>query len=136
MSLFGKRGARASGYVPDWVFAGLEPVGRFEFDPQNFGGSTSELITNRLEFLKLRQGDPARFISEIAQVALPAGGWKLYGAFSLLWECDYLQDVPANPDATALLMAGVDFHRGHGRPFAALRIDERAAYLRAGGEPW
>jgi hypothetical protein len=119
------------------VIPGLEPFGRFEFDPQGSDVDVSKLITNDYALLKLKQQDPDRFIAEIAAAAIPAGGWTLFGAMKLLWEYDYLKAVPDNPDATAILMAGAEVARSMGVPYAQLwRMDERAAFIRAGGSPW
>lgn len=139
MGLFSRRSqgtGRAEGsYLPANVIPGLEPFGRFEFEPV---GSTFDpsVITNNYALLQLKIQDPDRFIAEIAAAAIPAGGWTLFGAMKLLWEYDYLDSVPDNPDATALLLAGVDLARSMGKRYEQLRIGERAAFVRAGGSPW
>jgi hypothetical protein len=142
MGLFSRRsqGTRSAGssYLPANVIPGLEPFGRFEFDPRGSGVDPSRLITNGYALAQLKQNDPNRFIAEIAAAAIPAGGWTLLGAMKLLWEFSYLESVPDNPDATAILMAGVELARGMGLlpSIAHLSIDERFAYARAGGNPW
>jgi hypothetical protein len=129
-------GRPGSSYLPANVIPGLEPFGRFEFDPQGSGVDTSTLITHDYALLQLKKQDPDRFIAEIAAAAIPAGSWTLFGAMKFLWEYDYLETVPDNPDATAVLMAGVELARSMGMPYVQLRIDERAAFVRAGGSPW
>ena len=138
MGLFSRRReAEGQGsYLPPHVIPGLEPYGRFAFDPQGSGVDPLTLMTNEYDFLLLRRNDPDRFIAEIAAAAIPAGGWTLLGAMKLLWECDYLQAIPANADATAILASGCDLARGMGFLWAQLRMDEQAAYVRAGGHPW
>ncbi len=42
-----------------------------------------------------------------------------------------MKDVPANPDATAILLAGVDFMQNMGHDARYLNLDENAAYARA-----
>jgi hypothetical protein len=103
--------------LPQGLLAELEPWGRFGYDPTSFTQDPFNSpfpIIHSYDFLQLIRADRQRFVSELAEHALPRGGWASFGAFKLLGECNYLDDPVAasqNPDIARILRAGIGFLR-------------------------
>jgi hypothetical protein len=110
MGLFGKR-QRDTGAVrlPAEFARTLEQYGRWTFDPPGSGIDPSQIGGGNIEYelFMLAQNDSDAFIRAVAAVALPAGGWALYGGSRAVWNA-VGTDVD-HPDYLALLDASIDF---------------------------
>jgi hypothetical protein len=114
MGLFSRKdsdGGRPSrsNFFPREFESELASWGQFSLNPTAYSGAVWFPIINSYEFMQLRQQNHDRFIEEVA--ALPVEGWATYGAFKLLSECGYINDVPSNPSATQVFRAGLEYMR-------------------------
>jgi len=110
MGLFGKR-QQDTGAVrlPADFARTLEQYGRWTFDPPGSGIDPSQIGGGNIEYelFMLAQNDSDAFIRAVVAVAIPAGGWALYGGSRAVWNA-VGTDVD-HPDYLALLDASIDF---------------------------
>ncbi len=114
MGLFGNRSRRSEGMFPPTLRHDLEMYGRFEFDPA--GGIESDRIYLHLlaPYLETAQADPVGFTAALARLALPIGGWTVYGAAHLI--VDLIGDVD-DENYLAMQDAAIEWvlSQGHSR---------------------
>jgi hypothetical protein len=110
MGLFGKRQQNTGGMrLPAGFADTLEQYGRWTFDPPGSGIDPSQIGGASIEYelFMLAQADSDAFIRAIAAVAIPVGGWAVYGGARAVWNA-VGTDVD-HPDYLALLDASIDF---------------------------
>lgn len=116
----------------------LEQYGRWEFDPQGSGLQPPRINGEPIEvaLYMLAQPDHDAFISAVAAVALPAGGWAVYGGTRAVWN-SVGTDVQ-HPDYLAMLDASIEFIRrqGYGQMHLAGYEMDRWAATRGQTEAW
>jgi hypothetical protein len=110
MGLFGRRQQNTSAVrLPADFARTLEQYGRWTFDPPGSGIDPSQIGGGNIEYelFTRAQDDSDAFIQAVAAVAIPAGGWALYGGSRAIWNA-VGTDVD-HPDYLALLDASIDF---------------------------
>ncbi|HTU79666.1 MAG TPA: hypothetical protein VMF09_12985 [Solirubrobacteraceae bacterium] len=120
MGLFGKRQQNTGAVrLPADFARTLEQYGRWTFDPPGSGIDPSQIGGGNIEYelFMLAQDDSDAFVRAVAAVALPAGGWALYGGSRAVLNA-VGTDVD-HPDYLALLDASIDFI---GRQYGMARL--------------
>lgn len=112
IGLFGKtrRAAPTGGLrLPADFGRTLEQYGRFTFDPAGSGIDPGQIGDGAFEYelWVLAQPDADAFIRAVAAVAIPAGGWAVYGGAKAVWN-SVGTDVE-HPDYLAMLDASIEF---------------------------
>ena len=77
----------------------LEQYGRWQFDPQGSGLQPPSMDGQRdgARALPARPADGDAFVSTVAAVALPAGGWTVYGGTRAVWNAGRERRAPRLP---------------------------------------
>ncbi|MFL5661872.1 MAG: hypothetical protein ACJ8BW_11045 [Ktedonobacteraceae bacterium] len=104
--------------LPRDIVSKLERFGQHEFNPQAYPSDGAEMGRLVGELYSFASSDPERFLVALAQAALPAGGWTVYGASCILWEC-FSSDAGAlalHPAYKAIRDAAINFLRSNGVP--------------------
>jgi hypothetical protein len=125
-------GPGGGSYFPRDTLDWLAQVGRFEWDPQKY--PMPEVRIDKM--YNLAQADRARFLRELAALAVPAGGWAALGAKYVL--LDVLPIDTDTPHFNAIAAAGYQFLRDHGVPPNRLSPNDRTLWQRVNtsSEPW
>lgn len=129
MGLFSRRGAQPAGVQLPRDFARrVEQYGRWTFDPRGSGLSDPGL--DEYELYTIAQANPDGFISAVADVALPAGGWAAYGGARAVWNA--VGTNSSHPGYLAMLDVAIDFvvqqfGTAHLAPFEMRRLRDRGA---------
>src|SRR2546421_73039 len=79
------------------------------------GAEMGELVG---ELYAFASSDPERFLVALAQAVLPVGGWAVYGASCILWEC-FSSDagvLAQHPAYKAIRDGAINFLRSNGVP--------------------
>lgn len=104
--------------LPGNIVSRLERFGQYEFNSQAYvfdGAEMGELVG---EIYAFASSDPERFLVTLAQAAVPAGGWAVYGASCMLWEC-FSSDagvLAQHPTYKAVRDGAINFLRANGVP--------------------
>ena len=113
--------------LPADILDRLSTYGRYEVDPASVAIDEptvwGSLLAPVLEYSK---SDPSGFARDVRRVAIPAGGWAVYGASRCLWQLLVNRDSYA--DYLAVLDAGLDFLRSQGGTPAQFRPYESARW--------
>jgi hypothetical protein len=119
---FWKRRQEQSMLPPD-IARRLDAYGRCEFDVHHTGVARGVDSTDvgliLADLYPMAQSNPEAFLAELAKVALPVGGWVVYGASRLVSEL--LDNGFELPIAESILSASLEFLRGLGVPRARIR---------------
>jgi hypothetical protein len=133
-----KRQSESSVRLPPGFAQILEQYGRWEFDPQGSGVAAPRIGDDPLEvaLYLLAQPDHDAFIRAVAAVAIPTGGWALYGGTRAVWN-SVGTDVQ-HPDYLAMLDGSIEFIRrqGYGMMHLAGFEIERWNQTRGQVEEW
>ena len=108
MSLFGKRIQNQS-LLPSDIVQRMEYYGRCEFSPQESEPDAPQRI-NELIYQPLypvASADPDKFIAELADAVLPAGGWAVYGGERCVR--DLINAQTRHPGFVAMVDAAIRF---------------------------
>ncbi len=100
---------------------------------------TGILLDERYWLLARYDGQPEQFMSVVAEIALHAGGWAMYGATAWLGDLGIsLEQLKAKPISHALLDANVAFLRAERTPQGNVRGYEWEHWRQGGGtyETW
>lgn len=118
--------------LPADILAQLEQLGRAAYDPSGYESPWQLTVA----MYHLAQEDRDSFLADLAAVALPAGGWPVYGAMKLIM--DILEPDLDQPDFNAIALAGLEFFRSHGVPTSRLSPNEMGLWHRLQGDdaPW
>ena len=129
MGLFSRR---QQSRLPTNILDQLEQLGRSSYDPQNYESPWQLTV----DMYQLSQADRDGFVADLAAVALPVGGWPVYGAMKLV--LDIIDPQLDQPDFNAIVLAGLQFLRSHGVPGNRLSLNEMRLWHRSQGEdtPW
>lgn len=112
MSFFRRRPSRV---LPANIVDLMERFGRFEIDPQSSTDDAHAVWSDtQAPLLEAASADAGRFIAELAEVCIPAGGWTSYGAERTVINLIGLD--PPGPDWPRLLDASIEFLRANGVP--------------------
>lgn len=92
----------------------LELYGRWQFDPTGSGVDPSQLGGGNIEYelYMLAQPDSAAFITSGAAIAIPAGGWALYGGERAVMNS--VGTHVSHPDYLDMMDRASEFLRGQG----------------------
>ncbi len=115
-----------------------EDFGRYEYDQAASGvDGTSVWADFVAPLYPLAQAEPTAFLQQLADAALPVGGWSVYGASHLDWEF-FSGANPNDPSHRALLTASLTFLRESGVPLSRLTGYEGSFWREhlAGGQVW
>lgn len=115
----------------------MDEVGRFECDPQGSGIDANRVWAElQAPLLAFAQADPRRFVTELANVVVPAGGWPAYGAHRTI--ANLLGGDYKHQAYDAILTVALDFLRANGVPNSRLSGYEWQFWLNTRGctEPW
>ncbi len=97
---------------------------------------TGILLQEKFFLLARYDGEPERFLTAVANLALPVGGWAVYGASEWLCDLGYsLEQFQDNPASRALLDASVAFLRAERTPPGNVPSYEWLHWIASGGTP-
>lgn len=104
--------------LPANIVSRLERFGQYEFNSQAYAFDGAELGELVAELYAFASSDPERFLVTLAQVAMPAGGWAVYGASCMLWECfsSDAGDLAQHSAYKAIRDGAINFLRANGVP--------------------
>ncbi len=140
MGLFGKKESAGPGspsvVLPPDLVSRLEPLGRFEFDPQGSGVDAIGHPNAEYPLMQMAKQDPDGFMAALAAATVPIGGWTVYGAMRLIWHFGLADpDVP-QADSDAISMAALQFLHDSGYPRERLTPRDMAFWRRLAGREW
>lgn len=116
MGLF-SRGPKRPG-LPGDIVSMMERFGRYELNPQSGGFDAEELGQLMGNLYSFASTDPDGFLVALAEAVLPVGGWAVYGASCILWEC-FSSDagvLAQHPAYKAIRDGAINFLRSNGVP--------------------
>jgi hypothetical protein len=140
MGLFSRKASVSPGgsgvVLPSDLVSRLEPLGRFEFDPQGSGVDAIGHPNAEYPLMQMAKQDPDGFMAALAAETVPVGGWTVYGAMRLIWHFGLAEpDVP-QADSDEISMAALQFLHGLGCPWERLNMREMAYWRRLAGREW
>ena len=96
----------------------MERFGQYEFDPQ--ASTDDPAIIGQLvaEMYQFASADPDGFLVALADAVLPVGGWAVFGACCILWECfgSNIDNSLQHSSYHAIMNAAIEFLRANGVP--------------------
>jgi hypothetical protein len=94
----------------------LELYGRWESDPPGSGIDPSQIGQGNFQYEMwlLAQADKTAFLEAVAQVAISAGGWAVYGGERLIMNQVGSYPELRHPDYLAVLDAATNFIEAYG----------------------
>lgn len=104
--------------LPGNIVSRLERFGQYEFNSQAYAFDGPEMGELVGELYAFASSDPERFLVALAQAVLPVGGWAVYGASCILWEC-FSSDagvLAQHPAYKAIRESAINFLRSNGVP--------------------
>lgn len=119
--MFGKKKARASeGGLPGNIVELMQEFGQYEFSPMNSSSDPARIWGDLVASLyTVAQEDSPRFLRELSDAVLPAGGWAVYGGAHLVWEV--LGGDVEDPHYDAMMDASLEFLRHQGVSMGMLK---------------
>jgi hypothetical protein len=99
--------------LPTDIVSQMRTFGRFDFDPTNYPGNAGDIWVEIVApLVPVAQANPVRFLRDLADAVVPAGGWAVYGGAHLVKEV--LSGDHMDPSYDRMMAASLDFLRGRG----------------------
>lgn len=130
--MFGKRKrARQSHRLPSDTVDRMSQFGQFEFAPMD-SSLDGDYVWEQLQapFLPHTE-DPDRFVTDLASVVLPVGGWSAYGAHRTI--ASLLSPTTQHPAYDRIRVVALHFLRDEGFGAESLNDYERQFWQRTEG---